>query len=104
MNTAQVVASILAIGLGTFAFRFSFIWLGDRITLPAYATQALLYVPVAVFSALVLPTLLMQQGQLDPSAAAPRCGAALIAGLVAYKTKNISVTLVVGMVALHLFR
>ena len=69
-EAARLWIVILAIGVGTYLIRFSFIGLvGDR-ALPAWAARMLRYVPVAVMPGLVAPLVVWPQatgGQPDPA-------------------------------------
>jgi len=62
--------------------------------------QALRFVPVAVLSALIAPALFLPKGSLDLSVGNIRLIAGLLAILVAWRTKNILLTIVVGMACL----
>lgn len=94
--------TVAAVGVGTLLFRGSFLAiLGER-ELPTRLTQALRFVPAAVLTALVTPSILMPAEHLDLSLDNLRWPAALVAAVVAWKTRNIAYTLVVGMVALWL--
>jgi branched-subunit amino acid transport protein len=81
--------TILAAGLLTYAIRLSFIVLWGRWTPPEWLRRALRYVPVAVFSAIIAPDVLLRDGQPWASPANPRLIAGLLAVLVAWRTKNI---------------
>ncbi len=87
-------------GLLTFAMRLSFIYLLGRVDVPDAVRRGLRFVPPAVLSALILPELLMPGGHLDVSLANPRWMAGLIAVVVAWRTKSILLTIVIGMAAL----
>lgn len=87
-------------GLLTFGIRFSFIYLFGKFHIPETMRRALHYVPPAVLSAIVFPELLLPNGTLDVSWTNYRLLAGLIAMLVAWWTKNILVTILVGMLAL----
>lgn len=92
--------TILACGLVTFLLRFSFIALHGRVTMPDWFTRALTFVPVAVLSAILFPDILIQDGSPNLSLMNPRLVAGVIATIVAWRTKNVTVTIVVGMLAL----
>ena len=96
-----------AIGLGTFLLRLSFVhWMGRRTIPPAWAA-ALRLVPAAVLASLVIAGVLFPGGGHDPGVAAEaklRPAAALAAALVAMGTRNILLTIVVGMGALWMLR
>lgn len=91
-------------GLLTFGIRFSFIYLFGKFHIPETMRSALHYVPPAVLSAIVFPELLLPNGTLDVSWTNYRLLAGLIAMLVAWWTKNILVTILVGMLALFVLQ
>ncbi len=97
---AQTWLIILLAGLLTFAIRLSFIAAFGRWQPPALLTRALRYVPPAVLSAIILPEMLMKDGQVF--AFNPRLFAGVLAIVVAWRTKNTFLTIVVGMVGLYL--
>lgn len=87
--------TILAMAVGTYFLRWSFLGLGEH-ALPQWLKTALPYVPAAVLSALVAPMLL----EPDP----PRWLAALTTGLVAWKTQSAGAAIAAGMMAFWLTR
>ncbi len=96
--------TIIASGVVTFAIRLSFILL-IGIRQPSEIVQrALHYVPPAVLSAIVFQELFTDKSGLNISAANPRLLAGLIAILVAWRTKNAVLTIIVGMIALWLIQ
>jgi branched-subunit amino acid transport protein len=94
----------LAMGLGTFLLRFSFIYLFGRLEMPAWLRRALKYVPAAVLAALVFPALTYRGSTLDLSFHNVRLLAGLGGALVAWRTKNVFLTLVVGMLLFWLLQ
>ena len=109
---AVVWTVILLGGVATFAIRGSFVFLYERLDLPALAEAALKYVPAAVLAALVVPAVLTVDGTpvvetgLGPVAAgrallaSDRVLAGALAAVVAYYTEDVLPTIVVGMAAL----
>lgn len=93
---------MIAIGIATFAIRLSFIYLFGKVQIPALVTRALRYVPPAVLSAIVFPELLMPGGQFDLSFGNGRLVAGLLAAVVAWRTKNVVLTIVTGMLVLYI--
>lgn len=83
--------------LGTFALRFSFIYLFGKFDMPAWLQKALRFVPASVLAALVFPALLYPNGIFDFSLNNIHLLAGIGGGLVAWKTKNVLWTLIVGM-------
>jgi branched-subunit amino acid transport protein len=62
--------------------------------------RGLRFVPVAVLSAIILPELTSPNGTLVLSWRNPELLAGLVAILVAWKTKNVLLTILAGMAAL----
>lgn len=100
MSAASLWLLFLAIGLGTFSLRFSFIYLFGKITMPEWLRHALKYVPAAVLAALVFPALTHPAGTLDISLGNLRLLAGLGGAIVAWKTRNVLWTLATGMALL----
>lgn len=98
--TLSLWLTIIACGVVTFLLRLTFIALHGRVTMPEWFTRALTFVPVAVLSSITLPEILLQNGSLNLSPLNPRLLAAVVAVLVAWRTKNVTVTIVVGMLTL----
>ncbi|WP_413704828.1 AzlD domain-containing protein [Pseudomonas sp. Pseusp16] len=90
----------LLIGAGTFAIRLSFIELYGSLRIPSLLRRALLYVPASVLAALVLPAVVYPDRQAAFDWSNPQIPAAILAGLVAWRTKSTLLTLVVGLGAL----
>lgn len=91
-------------GLGTYAMRISFIaFLGDR-TMPAAIERTLTYVGPAVFAAIVFPAVFGEAGVARLWNPDPGLIAAVLAGIVTWKTKNIPLMLAAGMVTLWLLQ
>jgi branched-subunit amino acid transport protein len=91
-------------GLFTFATRLSFILLFDRIRMPDWFRRGLRFVPVAVLSAIILPELTSPNGTLFLSWRNPQLLAGAVAILVAWRTKNVILTIIAGMAALLVFQ
>ena len=96
--------TIILAGLMTFATRLSFIFLLDRIQVPEWFRRGLRFVPVAVLSAIILPELTSPNGPLNLSWHNPQLLAGAVAILVAWRTKNVILTIIAGMVALLIFQ
>lgn len=92
--------TIIACGIVTFLIRFSFIAIHGRVTMPEWFTRALTFVPIAVLSAITLPEILIQDGGINFSPFNARLLAGIIAVIVAWRTKNVLLTIVVGMLVL----
>lgn len=94
---------ILGLALTSFIPRASFILLLARWPVPAPVQRALRYVPAAVFSAILVPELVLTSGSVHLGLDNPRLLAGVLAGVLAWRTHNTLLTIVAGMLALHLF-
>lgn len=89
---------IVVAGLGTYLFRLSFLAVADRVAdLPDHVRDALRMVPAATLAALVAPALLRPEGPW--LLLGPRAVAGLVAALVAWWSKSVLATIVVGLFA-----
>ncbi len=98
----QIWLTIICAGLLTFLIRLSFIFLLGRWPLPLRLARALRFVPPAVLSAIIFPEVLMHGGSLNLAVDNLRLWAALLAALVAWRTRSVLLTIAVGMGALYL--
>ena len=95
--------SVIAIGMGTYLTRLSFIGAFGERALPAWMELPLRFVAPAVLGAIVLPAVVQPDGVIELLPAAnPRFLAAVVAAAVAYKWRNVSVVIGVGMASLWL--
>ena len=96
---------LVTLFLGTFTllWRTSFIlWLSNWDP-PAWFSQALRFVPAAAFAAIVAPAILRPDGgAIDLSLLNPRLLAAFVTILVAWRSKNLLISLIFGMVSFWL--
>lgn len=95
---------MLALGVITFAIRFSFIAMLERINLPRNFHRALRFVPIAVLSAIIAPELGLSNNAFAITPTNPRLVAGILATFVAYKTKSVVWTITAGMVVFWLLR
>lgn len=101
-DTTTLWLIIGSVGLGTFLIRFSFIWFLGRGKVHPTLQRVLQFVPPAVLSALIMPSFVLSpQGGF--SLANERLWAGLIAGLIAWKTKNVLLTILGGLMTVWLF-
>jgi branched-subunit amino acid transport protein len=91
---------ILAIGVITYAIRLSFIVFFGKMEIPPRLLSILRFVPIAVLSAIILPQLFLPNNTITASLANPRWIAGILAVLVAWRTRNVLLTIVVGMLVL----
>jgi branched-subunit amino acid transport protein len=91
---------VLLMGLVTYAIRLSLIGGLGRVNLPLLIRRALRFVPPAVLTAIIVPEVLLPAGEIDFSLSNARLLAGLMAALVAWRTKNVVLTVAAGMGAL----
>ena len=91
---------LICMGLVTYFIRLSMIALVGRVRVPSLIEWALCLVPPAVFAAIIFPELLMPRGSLDVSFTNVRLLAGALAAVVAWRTRNVLLTIGIGMVGL----
>lgn len=100
MSFVTLWGLIIALGIGTFLIRYSFLGLiGDR-DLPEWLLRHLRYTPVAVFPALVAPLVLWPEatgGTPDPA----RLCAAAVTLTVGVLSKNLLLSVLCGVGTLY---
>ena len=84
------------VGIGSFITRASFFWMASRVTTVPESTRVWLrMVPPSAFAALVAPALFVADGTFN--LVSPDVIAGVLAAAVAWKTRNIALTIVVGL-------
>jgi branched-subunit amino acid transport protein len=96
---SRIWAAILLSGAGTYAMRASFLAFAHRMAVvPPALTRILRQIPPAALAAIVAPALLRPDGHLD--LLQPTLLAGLVAAGVAWKTRNMGLTVVMGIALL----
>jgi len=95
----ELVLIILAMGLITYATRVGAFAVLRVTGMPDWLRRAVRYVPVGVLVALIVPALLVRDGAVDLSLGNHYLLAGIVAGLVAFKTRNVAITVGVGLAA-----
>jgi len=94
--TSRIWTAIVLAGIGTYAMRASFLVFAHRLAdVPPGVQRLLRQIPPAALASIVVPALLRPETQIDLWQ--PRFVAGVMAALVAWKTRNIALTLVVGI-------
>jgi len=104
MSDLSLWGLFLAVAVGTFVIRLSFVELHGRLRIPPLMSRALMYVPASVLAALVLPAVVYPGGHGEFALDNPQLPAAVIAAWVAWQTRSTVLTLAVGMGALWAFK
>lgn len=103
-QTWTIWLAIFGGGAITLLFRASFVVFADPQKFPVWFRRALSFVPPAVIAALIVPGLVLPPGAKELSLTHPRLAAGVLAILVAWKTRNLILTMAVGMGALWLIQ
>lgn len=104
MSQSEILL-ILGMTAVTFLIRYSFFALGDHVQFPPLVKRALRYVPVAVLTAIVVPMVLLPDGehwQLDWRNA--WLVGALASGLIAWRFRQLLAAIVGGMAIFFAWR
>jgi branched-subunit amino acid transport protein len=101
MNEILLIAGMTLV---TFIPRYGVLALLGRLEMPKPMLRVLRYVPVTVLSAIIFPDLLLKNGSLNLALNNSFLAAGIIATLVSWRTKNLLLTVIIGMVALWVWR
>ncbi|MGC1310519.1 MAG: AzlD domain-containing protein [Phormidesmis sp.] len=91
------VLLILGMAIATFSIRYLMFGASSRIKLSPALLNALRYVPPVVLTAIVVPEVLLSDGTLQVSYLNARLVGAIAAILVSATTRNLLLTIVIGM-------
>ncbi len=94
MNEFLMIAGM---SLVTFAVRYPVLALLGKIQLPDRLFRALKFVPPAVLTAIIVPAVVMPKGALDLRPANPALVGGLAAVIIAWRTKNLLLTIILSM-------
>lgn len=88
---------IFGMAVVTFGIRYLLLGLANRIRLPEILKESLTYIAPAVLSAITVPAVLMPDGALKLSFGNPYLFSAVLAILAGIFSKNLLLTIVVGL-------
>jgi branched-subunit amino acid transport protein len=103
MSLTTIWIAMCGMGVITLSLRASFLLLPPHVVLPPLLRRALRFVPAAVLTAIYMPELLLVQAVPEVSLHNPRLLAGGVAILIALRFRNTFLTILSGLVALHLF-
>jgi len=105
MMSQDELILILGMAAVTFGVRYPVLALVGRVPLPERLFAALKYVPVAVLTAIIVPSVLMPDGKtLALTLENAYIVAAVVAVLVAWRTQSLLMTIIAGMGTLWLWQ
>ena len=97
MNEVYLIAGMVLV---TFGIRYSMFVVAGRIEFPTQLVNALRYVPPVVLTAIIVPAVLIPDGDgIQFSFTNPYLVGAIVAFGVGWLSKNLLLTIVVGMLA-----
>jgi branched-subunit amino acid transport protein len=100
----EIILLIAGMAAVTFITRFAFIVLFRKASFSERLSRWLRFIPIAILSTLIAPTILMPQGSLNLSFHNSYLLAGITSVGVAFKTKNIIATVAAGMAVILLLR
>ena len=102
MTDAYIWLTMVGMGAVTFITRLLPIVLLEKLRLNGAWQRALRFVPPAVFAAIIVPELTAGGQAVLSAAGAVRLPAAMLAAVVAWRTRSVLLTISTGMAALWL--
>jgi len=102
--TPKEALMILGMTIVTFGVRYPVLALAGRFEFPAWLITAMKFIPPSVLMAIIVPAVLMPDGTVAFAYTNSYLVAAIVAALVAWRTNNLLLTIVVGMASLWLWR
>ncbi|MEL6939775.1 MAG: AzlD domain-containing protein [Cyanobacteria bacterium J06598_1] len=91
------VLLIFGMMIATFSVRYVMFGASSRVKLSPGLLRALRYVPPVVLSAIVVPEVLLSNGELSIGWMNARLVGAIAAILISYTTRNLLLTIIIGM-------
>jgi branched-subunit amino acid transport protein len=104
MDQKAVFLTILGMALVTYIPRLLPVWVLSSKSLPPLVVKWLRYVPVTVLAAMLFPSLLVQEGQVDVGLDNLFLWAAVPTFLIAWRKRSLFGAVIVGMVVVALAR
>ena len=104
MSTPALILLLVLVGGLTYLYRYAMIGLFASRSLPGWLHALCRHIAPASFAALTASALFVAGGEVQFAFDSARPWAALVAVLVAWRTRNVLATIGAGMAALHLFK
>lgn len=100
----EIIGLIIGIAVLTFFTRFTFAAILKKTMISEKWNKWMIYVPIAVFTTIIVPALLAPKEELEFSIQNEYLIAGIVALLIAYKTKNLVGTVIIGISIILLLR
>jgi len=101
---AEIVAIILSMACITFLTRFLLMALLSNARISKRIADTMRFVPIAVLTSLIVPSLLAPKGHVDFSFTNEYLIAGIVATIVTYRTKALILTIVLGIATILAMR
>ncbi len=95
----RLLSIIIGMAIATFITRIGSQMLFANTGMPPWMERWLKHVPTAFLTALVVPALIMPEGYIDLTLKNSYLLAGVLAAFTAYKTRNVLITILIGMTA-----
>ncbi|GGC83965.1 AzlD domain-containing protein [Undibacterium terreum] len=97
MSELEIWIVVVLLAVATFIARSSFWLVGHHINLPKRVQEALRYAPACALAAIILPDLMLSNGELDVAVSNPRLVAGVAATAFFLVKRNMLMTIFFGM-------
>jgi len=104
MSDSVLLLLMIVVGAITFLYRYAMIGLFAHRDLPSWLARLCRFVAPASFAALIATTLFVSGHEVHVEISSPKLWAALVAGLVAWRSGNVLATIATGMGVLYLLK
>ena len=104
MMTAQEALLVAGMAAVTFLVRWPVLALVSRVSLPRPVLDGMKFIPPAVLTAIIVPAMFMPTGSLEISITNAYLVAGISSGVIAFRTRNLLLTIVLGMALFLLWR
>lgn len=102
--TSQEIVLVAGMAAVTFLVRWPVLALVSRITLPQAVLDGMKFIPPAVLAAIIAPAMFTPTGTLDLHPRNAYLVAGIASGLIAWRTRNLLATIVLGMAIFLIWR
>lgn len=102
--TGEELVLIAGMAVVTFLVRWPALALVSRVTLPQVVLDGMKFIPPAVLAGIIAPAMFAPAGTLDLHLSNAYLVAGVIAGGIAWRTRNLLATIVLGMAIFMLWR
>jgi branched-subunit amino acid transport protein len=100
----EITGLIIGIAILTFFTRFAFVVILRKTKISEKWNRLISYIPIAVFTTIIVPSLLAPNEKLELSVQNEYLIAGIVTLLIAYKTKNLAATVIIGISIICILR